>query len=260
MDAISSTSIVRNQRNLSGTTEVVADFICAAVEADKYLIRTEAVYLVDCDAVISQNHREYSDKFFLPLKDQIENREQYEVIFVGYPIWSSITPMAFLSFLNEYDLLGKTILPFATHNGYGAGRSFTAVRNACPNSTTLDGLSLSSADVHTSQTNINQWIDRIGVKDLIGIDTPIRVTAGNTVMDGMFYGTELAREIMGMLPITVNMGAFGGLEYYGLMPSRPAATEEGQLRFDNGDITYCPQNNTIAIFMCRPAIPILPCE
>lgn len=257
VDAATGASIVRNQNTLRGTTEVVADLIRDNVGGDKHLIKVQNVYPVGYDEVISQNHSEQSAGTMPALTEQIENMEQYDVIFVGYPIWSSTTPNAVLSFLSEYDLTGKTIVPFATHNGYGAGRSFTAVRNACPNSTILEGLALSATDVQTSQTTVNSWIERIGVKDLIGTDTPVKVTAGNTVLDGVFYDTELAREILGMMPLTVNMGVYGGREYYGSMPSRPTATEEGQLRFDNGDITYCPSNNTIAIFFAQTSNPNL---
>lgn len=257
VDAVTTASIVRNQNTLRGTTEVVADLIRDNVGGDKHLIKVQNVYPVGYDEVISQNRSEQSAGIMPALTERIENMDQYDVIFIGYPVWSSTTPNAVLSFLSEYDLTGKTIIPFATHNGYAAGRSFTAVSNACPNSTILEGLALSATDVQTSQTTVNSWIERIGVKDLIGTDTPVKVTAGNTVLDGVFYDTELAREILGMMPLTVNMGVYGGREYYGSMPSHPAATEEGQLRFDNGDITYCPQNNTIAIFFAQTSNPNL---
>lgn len=257
IDAATGASIVRNQNTLRGTTEVVADLIRGNVGGDKHLIQVQNVYPVGYDEVISQNRSEQSAGIMPALTERIENIDQYDVIFIGYPIWSSTTPNAVLSFLSAYDLIGKTIIPFATHNGYGAGRSFTAVSNACPNSTILEGLTLNATDVQTSQNTVNSWIERIGVKDLIGTDTPVKVTAGNTVLDGVFYDTELAREILSMMPLTVNMGVYGGREYYGGMFTRPAATEEGQVHFDNGDITYCSQNNTIAIFFAQTSNPNL---
>lgn len=257
VDAITTASIVRNQNTLRGTTEVVADLIRDNVGGDKHLIKAQNVYPVGYDEVISQNRSEQSGNIMPALTERIENIDQYDVIFIGYPVWSSTTPNAVLSFLSAYDLSGKTIVPFATHNGYGAGRSFTAIRNACPNSTILEGLALNATDVQTSQNAVDSWIDRISVKNIIGIDTPVKVTAGNTMLDAVFYDTELAREILNMMPLTVNMGVYGGREYYGSMPSRPTATEEGQLRFDNGDITYCPQNNTIAIFFAQTSNPNL---
>lgn len=67
--------------------------------------------------------------------------------------------------------------------------------------------------------------------------------------------TPLACEIRSMFPFTASLGRYGGREYYGTISSRPTETEEGQLDFENGDITYCPSNNTIAIFYAKADDP-----
>lgn len=59
----------------------------------------------------------------------------------------------------------------------------------------------------------------------------------------------------GMFPQTATSGRYGDREYYDAMPQRPTHTEEGQLRFENGDITYCPSNNTIVIFYAKADDP-----
>ena len=80
------------------------------------------------------------------------------------------------------------------------------------------------------------------------------------MLDGVIYDTELAQEIMERLPITVSMAGYGGREYYGGIDFTPQNVGEGQLFFDNGDITYCGTNNTLAIFYAQTDHPNLTME
>ncbi|WP_294477698.1 cyclophilin-like fold protein [uncultured Bacteroides sp.] len=81
------------------------------------------------------------------------------------------------------------------------------------------------------------------------------MTAGEKTFTGEWLDTPLAREISTMFPLTAILGRYGGREYYGSLPSHPTETEEGQLHFKNGDITYYPSNNTIAIFYAKANNP-----
>lgn len=65
---------------------------------------------------------------------------------------------------------------------------------------------------------------------------------------------------MEMMPLTISMVGYGGREYYGSMPSTPENSGNGQLNFENGDITYCPTNNTLAIFYAQTSRPNLTME
>ena len=68
--------------------------------------------------------------------------QKYDVIFVGFPTWGMQLPPPKNSFLNQDDLRGKTIVPFNTHAGYGAGSSFETIKKLCPRSTILVGFSI----------------------------------------------------------------------------------------------------------------------
>jgi flavodoxin len=67
-------------------------------------------------------------------KTDIADIRKYDVIYIGYPIWWGTMPQIILTFLEKYDLSGKTIIPFCTHEGSGFGRSVSDLRKACPNS------------------------------------------------------------------------------------------------------------------------------
>lgn len=79
-------------------------------------------------------------------------------------------------------------------------------------------------------------------------ETNIAIEMGDTTVYGTLNNTELANEIKQMFPITVTMGRFGTREFYGGISQTPTSTGEGKRNFENGDITYCPTNNTLAIF------------
>ena len=80
---------------------------------------------------------------FLPkLKTKIDSIQKYDIIFVGFPTWGMQLPPPMKSFLNQYDLSGKTVIPFNTNGGYGIGSSFEQVKALCPNSEILEGFSI----------------------------------------------------------------------------------------------------------------------
>lgn len=251
VDASTGASIIIRNGSRLGTTQIVADYIQAAVGGDIHLIETTARYPTAFDEVRDLNHKEQAAGTLPPLSKRIANMDQYDVIFIGYPVWAIDVPQAILSFLSEYDLSGKTVVPFCTHDGYGAGNSYRTVKGAASGANVLDGIAIESVDVPSSETQVKSWIERIGVEREDSQGTAVSIIAGGKTFTGEWLNTPLAREIRAMFPLTATLGRYGGREYYGAIPSRPAATEEGQLHFRNGDITYCPSNNTIAIFYAK---------
>ena len=255
VDASTGASILVSNGNRYGTTEVVAQYIQKAVGGDIHLIETSSRYPVDFDDVRDLNHTEQAAGTLPALKSKIENMADYETIFIGYPVWAVDVPQAIKSFLSAYDMSGKKVIPFCTHDGYGAGRSFTTVKNAVSGATTLDGIALLASDVPSAETQVQNWLKKIGIEREEPQGKTITVTAGGRTFTGTWLETPLANEIRGMFPLKATLGRYGGREYYGSMPQRPTNTEEGQLHFENGDITYCPSNNTIAIFYAKADDP-----
>jgi flavodoxin len=73
-------------------------------------------------------------------------------------------PMPVFTFLEEYNLSGKTIASFCTHEGSGLGRSVSDIRKTCPQSTVLEGLAIRGGDVKNAQNEITGWLQNIGMK------------------------------------------------------------------------------------------------
>lgn len=265
VDATTSASIVIDGDTRYGTTEYVANIIAEEVGGDLHRIETIAPYTADFEELRDINHNEMNQNYLPELKESNLDISKYDTVFIGYPVWGTGVPQAVLSFLEEYKLLGKTVIPFCTHDGYGAGNSYSTISKESHAEKVLDGLAIEASDIHTSKNTVVQWLASIGVSNNQANttkdgETQIKITVGDIVLDGVIYDTDLAKEIMANLPLTVSMVGYGGREYYGGIEFTPKNISKGQLKFDNGDITYCTTNNSIAIFYAQTDRPNLTME
>lgn len=182
----------------------------------------------------------------------------YDTVFIGYPVWATDVPQAVLSFLKEYDLSGKTVIPFCTHDGYGAGNSYQTIAEASHAAVLLEGIAIEAKDVPNAQDTVSSWLADIGIsKSEVQTGTPIKITVGEVRLDGILYDTELAEEIKTYFPLTISMVGYGGREYYGGVEFYPEHLEGGQKNFENGDITYCVAHHNMAIFYAQTDNPVL---
>lgn len=115
----------------SGNTKEVAEAIHQKVGGDIFEIKAEGSYPDEYRPMTEQAKKEIQNGFRPKLTTTVANIEQYDVIFLGSPIWwGTITPQV-SSFIESYDLSGKTIIPFVTHGGGGKSRSFTDIASQC---------------------------------------------------------------------------------------------------------------------------------
>lgn len=164
-DTSSSASVVATEDGLQGNAEVLARMIQSAVGGDLFLIETEETYPVSYDETIDVGQQEQSDNARPALASQVENLDQYDTVFLGYPNWWGDMPMAVYSFLDEYDLSGKTIIPFVTHGGSGFSGTQNAIAELEPGATVLDGLSVRDSGVADAQADVESWIAGLGLTD-----------------------------------------------------------------------------------------------
>jgi flavodoxin len=144
----------------TGNTEMVAEHIQAITGGDLFEITTVNPYPEDYDACIAQARQERADDYRPELATQIHNIEDYDFIFLGYPIWGGHTPMAIRSFLEEYThaLVGKTIIPFSTSNTTGISQSVEAIRGLAPYSNFMNGLNITGSNLDNAYTLLEDWI------------------------------------------------------------------------------------------------------
>ena len=106
---------------------------------DLFSIRTSVVYPTDGGELIDYAAQEQDENARPELTSHIENLDQYDTIFVGYPNWWADLPMAVYSFFDEYDFSGKTIVPFATSGGSGLGKAPQRMATLTPGTTVTEG-------------------------------------------------------------------------------------------------------------------------
>mgnify|MGYP002528256934 CR=1 FL=1 len=261
VDASTSASIVIDRERF-GTTEYVARMIQETVGGDMHLIETVTPYTADFDELREINHDEMSNSILPELKESNLDIAKYDTVFVGYPVWATDVPRAVISFLSQHDLSGKTVIPFCTHDGYGAGSSFRTISDASKAERTFDGLAIEAKNVSSAKNTVTEWLNSIGVLKQESNapqsgQTAIKITIGDTVLDGVLYDTALAQEIKEQFPLTISMVGYAGREYYGGIDFYPENLEGGQRNFENGDITYCEAHHNMAVFYAQTDNPNL---
>lgn len=105
-------------------------------------LELEKPYPENYQATVQQVAKENETGYLPPLKTTIDSIQNYDVVFVGFPTWGMQLPPPMKSFLHQYDLKGKTVIPFNTNAGYGIGSSFETVKELCTSSTVLEGFSI----------------------------------------------------------------------------------------------------------------------
>ena len=146
----------------TGTTKGVAEHIANGLNADIYEIVPEEPY-TDADLDYNDNNSrttiEMNDPDARPaISGSVENMEQYDIVFIGYPIWWGEAPRIVSTFVESYDFSGKTIVPFCTSGGSDIGSSATSLEQLTNGATWLDGRRLNGSD---SQDTVMEWVNSL---------------------------------------------------------------------------------------------------
>lgn len=147
-----------------GNTRHMAEEIQALTGADIFELKTVTPYPKEYRPTTVQAKREQESGYRPPLSVRLENLADYDVIFIGSPNWWGTLAMPFFTFLEEYDLSGKTVIPFMTHEGSGFGRTLTDLKRLCPNSAILEGLAVRGGRVQSARSEIAGWLAKINMK------------------------------------------------------------------------------------------------
>ena len=163
VDAITSASVTTVDGIQKGRVRAVADMIAEETGGDLFSIQTSVQYPSDGGALIDYAAQEQDDNVRPELTSHIENLEDYDIIFVGYPNWWYDMPMVLYSFFDEYDFSGKTIIPFNVHNGSRFSSTITTIQELEPNATVMtDGFTVSERNVADAARDVADWLDGLG--------------------------------------------------------------------------------------------------
>ncbi len=147
----------------TGNTEAVANMIAERTGAQLYKVQTVVPYPEDDDETVDLAKKEQNENARPKLANHVGDMEKFDVIFFGYPNWWGTIPMAMFTFLEEYDLAGKTIIPFCTHGGGGMENSEEDIAKLAPDSNLLKGLSIRGEDARNAQADVDKWLADLGM-------------------------------------------------------------------------------------------------
>jgi flavodoxin len=160
----------------TNNTKAVAEFIHEEVGGTLVPLELERPYPDDYRTTVDQVARENETGYLPPVKTKIERIEQYDFVFIGFPTWGMQLPPPMKSFLKQYNLKGKTVVPFNTNAGYGVGSSFATVKERCRDSTVLEGftttggierdgiyLAIKDERAREVRSQVRDWLRRIKV-------------------------------------------------------------------------------------------------
>lgn len=156
-------SVVVIDGEVLGNTQYVAQVIAENTGADLFRIEAETPYPLDHDTLVDQAKEEQNDAARPAIREHVENIDQYDTVFLGYPNWWGDLPMILYTFLEEYDLSGKTVIPFNTHGGSGFSDTINTIAELQPNALVNgDGFTVSRNNVQESEPDIVAWLRGLG--------------------------------------------------------------------------------------------------
>lgn len=147
----------------SGNTRTVAEEIQTQTGAEIFEIQPETPYSEDYNTVLDEAKEEQSVSARPAIAGAIDGFENYDTIFLGYPNWWGDMPMIIYSFLDAYDLSGKTIVPFCTSGGSGFSDSLGTIQKMEPEAAMLEGLSLGSSQAKSPKAAVAEWLAENGI-------------------------------------------------------------------------------------------------
>ena len=145
----------------SGVTAKLSERLAAAIDADIYEIKPETPYTsADLNWMDKQSRSsvEMNDRSSRPaIGNKVEDMDQYDTVFVGFPIWWYREPSIIDTFMEAYDFTGKTIVPFATSGGSGMGDSSANMQALAKGAKVVEGKRFGS---NASEDELKSWANK----------------------------------------------------------------------------------------------------
>ena len=251
VDATTSASVL-----LPGNTAKMAGWIQQKVGGDLFSIVVSEPYSSDYDECLDRAADEKAENARPELVNHVDNMEDYDVVFLGFPNWWYTAPMAIFSFIEEYDFSGKTVVPFCAHGTGGLAGSVTDITAALPDSTeVLEPIGVYRPDIDSAQPVINEWLEGLGFEEreadieVENTERKLKMTVNGQEVAITLYDTPAANALDDMLPLDLNFEDFNGIEKISYLSQElPTEGEPDGCDPDVGDLClYAPWGN-LSIF------------
>lgn len=247
VDATSSASVVA-----PGNTARMAQWIQEYVGGDLFPIVVTDPYPDNYDECLDRAADEKAENARPELADHLNNIDDYDVVFLGFPNWWYTAPMAVFSFIEEYDFSGKTIVPFCAHGTGGIAGSVQDITAALPDSAeVLEPFGVYRAEIGQAQSKINEWLANLGFQkkeESVAMENgerSLKMTIDGQEISITLYDTPATNALYDMLPLELSFEDFNGVEKISYLPQDlPTEGEPDGCDPDVGDLClYAPWGN-----------------
>lgn len=252
VDAVASASVVA-----PGNTARLAQWIQEYVGGNLFPIVVTEPYPDDYDECLDRAADEKAENARPELENHLDSISDYDVIFLGFPNWWYTAPMAVFSFIEEYNLADKTIVPFCAHGTGGIAGSVRDITAVLPDSAeVLEPLGVYRADIGQAQSEVNEWLAELGFQEKAEENAELENSEKNAKMtiDGQeifitLYNTPAANALYNMLPLELSFEDYNGVEKISYLSQALPITGESDGYDPNvGDFClYAPWGN-LSIF------------
>ena len=163
IDADAGASVVVRDGQVLGNLEYMAGIIQEVTGGDLFRIETVEAYPLDHESLVDQAAEEQDADARPALSSHIENLDQYDTVFIGYPNWWADLPQPLYTFFDEYDFSGKTIIPFNSHNGSRFSNTIATIEELEPGATVVEnGFTVNERDVPDAAGDVAAWLEELG--------------------------------------------------------------------------------------------------
>ena len=142
----------------TGNTRVIAGALHRRYQADLFEIRQAVPYPEDYEETVERARLERDAEATPELAERVSGMQEYETVFLGFPIWGGALPAPARTFLTTHDLSGKTLVPFITHGGYGAGSAPQTVTELAPRARLVEPFVLEADQERRTLNRVTEWL------------------------------------------------------------------------------------------------------
>lgn len=267
VDAITSASLnINEDGKFAGNAEQIAKWIAEETGGDLFLIQTEYTYPWDYNKTVEVGEGQDADGYHPTLISHVEHMEQYDTIYLVYPIWHYTLSVPVCSFLDEYDLSGKTIYAFAANAGSRFADSVSRIQEAEPEAKVVEGVSVSEREMTDAKESVLTCVrdfaktvttepegssnseNSEGTENIANMKINVRI--GNTTFTAALEDNAATRELVEMMkqaPISINMSDYSGFEKVGSL-GRSLTTDNHQTTTSAGDIVLYNGNQIVMFY------------
>ena len=244
-----------------GNVQQLAGWIQEETGGELFSIQVTDPYPSDWDACLERaNEERGQDARPALVEPQVENLEQYDRVFLGYPNWWYGVSMALLTFLEENDLSGKDVYLFCSHGTGGLARSVEIITEAAPEANISDNIfDCYEEDAPASQGDIQAWVAELGfsqpqettsseTEENDMESTQIAVTCGDVQVVYALNDSPAAQSLLSQLPLTVEVEDFSTNEKVFYPPQEPDTTNTPLAEGGAGTLAYYAPWGDVVLF------------